>query len=138
MGRYEPLGAFLAAQVGDLIPLTFREIEDVLGAPLPASKRYPAWWSNNPSNNPMTKAWLAAGFTTEQVDIAGERLVFRRAKPQRFGVEEQGADFRAAASAAPPAGWLEKLREEMRGTVWIEPGYDLTQPAGEVWNAEHE
>ena len=42
--------------------MTFGEIEELLGEKLPASKQYPAWWSNNPSNNPMTKEWLAAGF----------------------------------------------------------------------------
>ncbi|MCB1416552.1 MAG: hypothetical protein KDJ64_09080, partial [Nitratireductor sp.] len=35
-------------------------------------------WSNNPSNNVMTKEWLAAGYETESVDVAGEKLVFRK------------------------------------------------------------
>ena len=48
--------------------MTFAEIEALLGEKLPASKQYPAWWSNNPSNNPMTKEWLAAGFQTESVE----------------------------------------------------------------------
>lgn len=142
MGRYEPLRAFLDAQAGDRIQLTFHEIENILGAALPASKRYPAWWSNNPSNNPMTKVWLAAGFVTEQVDIAGEKLVFRRAEPARPGLEEAAQPFRTApmgrAGAAPQKGWLARLRADYRGSVQIEPGYDLAQPSGEVWDAERE
>ena len=58
--------------------MTSAEIEELLGEKLPASKQYPAWWSNNPSNNPMTKEWLSAGFQTESVNIASERLVFRK------------------------------------------------------------
>jgi hypothetical protein len=29
----------------------------------------------------MTKVWLEAGFKTEQVDIEGRKLVFRRVTP---------------------------------------------------------
>ena len=131
MGRYEPLRAFLDQQVGEQVRLSFAEVEAILGAALPKSKRYPAWWSNNPSNNPMTKVWLGAGFVTEQVDTARETVVFRR--------REAEATFRAAKpAAAPAAGWLDRLRDEFRGTVWIQPGYDLTQPTGEIWNAEQE
>ena len=101
MGRYEPLRAFLDAQAGDRIQLTFQEVENILGVALPASKRYPAWWSNNPSNNPMTKVWLAAGFVTEQVDTAGERLVFRRAEADLPGLEEAAQPFRTTPVGSP-------------------------------------
>lgn len=122
MGKYDPLKTFLEQQAGGQVPMTFAEIERLVGAPLPKSKQYPAWWSNNPSNNTMTQAWLDAGFVTEQVDVNGGRLTFRR----------------AAASAAPVAGWLARLQEEMAGSVQVEPGWDLTNPTGEVWDAERE
>lgn len=78
MGKYEPLGQFLKSQTRDFVPMTFREIENILSAKLPPSKKYPAWWSNNPSNNVMTKHWLDAGYETESVDIGAGKLVFRR------------------------------------------------------------
>ena len=63
MSKYSRLGEFLRSQRTKEVPMTFAEIERVTGARLPAnSPQYPAWWSNNPSNNVMTKIWLAAGF----------------------------------------------------------------------------
>jgi hypothetical protein len=126
MGRYEPLRAFLADQTGERVPVTFRQIEKILGAGLPNSKRYPAWWSNNPSNNPMTKVWLEAGFLTEQVDVAAERLTFRRAREE------------ASSNSPPRVGWIANLQAKLAGTVQVAPGWDLTNPTGEVWDAERE
>src|SRR6476619_4586490 len=79
MGKYEPLGQFLRKQRAQEVPLTFREIEKIIGAKLPPnSQHYRAWWSNNPFNNVMTKVWLEAGFESAQVDMEGRKLVFRR------------------------------------------------------------
>jgi len=78
MGKYEPLGLFLKKQNADRIPITFKEIERILNAKLPESKRNRAWWSNNPENNVMTREWLEAGYETEAVDTKAEKLVLRR------------------------------------------------------------
>lgn len=132
MSKYEPLQHFLEGCTTDEVPLTFGEIERILGSDLPPSKAYPAWWSNNPSNNVMTRAWLAAGYRTERVDVAGEKLVFRRDRAiQSPGVSE----------GHPPAfvgkpGVLERLRAALGGTVHVAEGVDLTQPTGEVWDAD--
>ncbi|MEA2936481.1 MAG: hypothetical protein QOD74_3127, partial [Variibacter sp.] len=59
--------------------MTFAEIERITGSKLPPKAQHQrAWWSNNPSNNVMTKVWLEAGYETERVDMAGRKLVFRR------------------------------------------------------------
>lgn len=121
MSKYAPLAGYLARQPGDRIPVTFAEIETVLGVPLPSSKRYPAWWSNSPTNNPMTRVWLEAGFRTEQVDIPAQRLVFRRAAPAPSPRDRQ--------ETYPGFGAL-------RGTVRMDPDLDLTQPADPDWGAE--
>ncbi|MBI5941565.1 MAG: hypothetical protein HY859_14190 [Caulobacterales bacterium] len=131
MGKYGPLTQFLAKASGTEIPMTFAEIEQVTGHPLPASKQYPAWWSNNPSNNVMTKAWLAAGFQTERVDIGGERLVFRRVADE----VEPGAP--AAPQPQPLEGTLlERIRARLGGMVTVSPGVDLTAPVSDIWDAE--
>lgn len=130
MGKYDPLKVFLERQATDTVPMTFAEIEAVIGAPLPSSKRYPAWWSNNPWNNTMTQVWLEAGFTTEQVDIEGETLVFRRTAPDHQGLEETAQAFEASR------GVLSRLRAELGGTVRFAPGFDPTAPTGEVWDAQ--
>lgn len=124
MGKYDPLTEFLAQTAGDEVPMTFAEIERVTGQALPASRRYPAWWSNNPDNNVMTKAWLAAGFQTEQVDIGRERLVFRRVSP-------------AASVSQPRSGTiLERIRARLGGMVTVAPGVDLAAPVSDLWDAE--
>jgi len=130
MSRYDPLAAFLTRQTAERVPMSFGEIESVLGVSLPRSKRYPAWWSNNPSNNPMTKVWLEAGFVTEQVNPEGGRLTFRRIRGP--------ASVDKTSAPKDGAGWLERLRSKMAGTVQVEPGWDLTNPTGEIWDAERE
>lgn len=128
MAKYDPLKAFLEAQPGETVPITFAEIEAVIGAPLPSSKRYAAWWSNNPFNNTMTQVWLDAGFTTEQVDVPSEKLVFRRAASAAAGVGEASRPFEGP-------GLLARLQAALGGTVQFAPGFDPTEPTGEVWDA---
>ena len=143
MGKYDPLKSFLATRQSQEVPMSFHEIEELIHAPLPpVAYKHRAWWSNNPSNNPMTKVWLAAGFVTEQVDTAGERLVFRRAEADRPGLEEAAQPFRTtpvgSPGGSPQKGWLAELRAELAGTVTFAPGFDPTEPTGEIWDAERE
>jgi hypothetical protein len=120
MSKYDALGRFLKEQKLDLVPMSFREIEKITGTKLPASKRYPAWWSNNAWNNVMTKVWLEAGYRSEQVDISHERVVFRR--EQQVESRNRTAPIATKSAAHPILGAL-------KGTFTIEPNWDLTQPA---------
>ena len=61
MGKYEPLTEFLKQQTGSEVRMSFAQIERVIGSKLPPVARHRAWWSNSPSNNVMTQAWLDAG-----------------------------------------------------------------------------
>lgn len=133
MGKYDPLTRYLVDCRTVEVPMSFREIEQVLGVPLPPSKRYAAWWSNNPSNNVMTKAWLAAGFVTERVDPGGERLVFRRRNPADSSKTEPSEE---SVTSSRSLGFLDRVRRRLAGTVTIPEGVDLTQPTGESWDAE--
>src|SRR5882757_7476799 len=84
MSKYDALGAFLKNQQSDRVPMSFAEIERVTGARLPPSAaKHRPWWSNNPDNSVMTRVWLDAGFESEQVDMAGRKLVFRRVRKPR-------------------------------------------------------
>jgi hypothetical protein len=128
MSKYEPLSAFLKTQARDEIPMTFSEIEQIVGSKLPPSKRNRAWWSNNPDNSVMTRAWLEAGYKTASVDIPGERLVFRRARnPQ--------AEASTGAHAGLQEGATPLVRSQrhpgfgfMKGLIKIEEGFDVTKP----------
>ena len=124
MGKYSPLRVFLETQGKDRIAMSFDEIERLLGEMLPASKKYPAWWSNNPSNNPMTKEWLAAGFETGEVDVGRESVVFSRVSGggsvEGFGENPQ-AQYSDDTVKHPLWGIL-------KGVIKIPPGVDLTEP----------
>lgn len=120
MSRYDNLAVFLKSQSVERVPMSFAEIERVTNSKLPPSAhKHRPWWSNNPSNSVMTRVWLEAGFKSEQVDMAGQKLVFRRvasAKPPATPVGE------APKSIHPAYGAL-------KGMVRIMPGTDLTAPA---------
>ncbi|MGD9543293.1 MAG: hypothetical protein AB7F41_06080 [Methylocystis sp.] len=82
MSKYEPLTAYLRKQPCREVRLGFGDLEKILGFKLPSSAgQHRAWWSNNGSNNVMTKAWLSAGFRTRDVDMEKERLTFERVGP---------------------------------------------------------
>jgi hypothetical protein len=149
MSKYAPLRRYLAENGGERIAMTFAEIERIIGVPLPPSRRYPAWWSNNPSNNVMTREWLAAGYESEQVDVAGEKLVFRRAaglppdfvahfggfgergQPE-YGAPGEDANVRREDDLARGRRLLEALYGSVSGLATLAPGFDPARP----WDEE--
>jgi hypothetical protein len=126
--KYEQLSAFLTRQTAGEVPMTFAEIEALIGRRLPPSARkHRPWWSNNPSNSVMTQAWLKAGYRTERVDMGAERLVFRKAMSPAKPVDPMDPDD-------PLAG----VYGCMEGTIRFLPDVDLAAPTGERWAAEEE
>ena len=128
MGKYDPLKAFLISSTAEEVVLGFEEIEVLLGTPLPPSKRHPAWWSNNPSNNTMTRVWLAAGYRTERLDLEGRKIVFRR--------DPRDTHMSKDVAAGRLGGVVERLQAALGGTVRLAPGVDLTEPSGDAWDAD--
>jgi hypothetical protein len=127
MGKYEPLSEFLRKQSNDEVRISFAQIERIIGAKLPPKAQlHRAWWSNNPTNNVMTKAWLDAGFKSSDVDLNRRTLVFQKIKAAT-PPKDDAASGRAAVSPRHP------LFGAMKGTVWIAPGVDLTEPADPEW-----
>ena len=126
--KYAPLEGHLKKVSWAEVPMSFAEIEQIISDKLPASARkHRPWWSNNPSNSVITKAWLNAGYKTARVDMEAERLVFIK-------------DEAAVLSPAPIEGGPESVPTGrhpmfgcMKGTVTIAEGVDLTQPAMPEW-----
>ena|ERR1700724_2907551 len=130
MKKYDPLGKFLRDQRTSEVPLSFAEIEQILGTKLPPkAQHHRAWWSNNPNtDNGMTKVWLAAGFRSEQVDLDGRRLIFRRVGKSSIGSPTEAGQTKASAPVC-----RHPLLGASKGLIRIMPGTDLTEPADPSW-----
>lgn len=77
--KYYPLQEYLRQSGEDEVCLTFAAIEQILGAPLPATARTQrAWWSNRSAGAVQAKAWMLAGYHAEEVDVVNEQVTFRR------------------------------------------------------------
>src|SRR5579863_999015 len=117
MAIYEPLGRHLRQSTAARVPMTFRDVEKIIGRKLPASAyRHRPWWANEARGHSHAKAWLEAGYETEQVDMAGRKLVFARSRAQK---SSWPAVPEGKSGRHPMIGAL-------KGTFTIEPGYDLT------------
>jgi len=137
MGKYDALGRHLSHQASDEVAMSFDEIEQVIGAKLPAKAQLQrAWWSNNPSNNVMTRAWLAAGFRSEQVDMSARKLVFKREHETKHR-----SDRTTISGFADPPRTFTPPREKvdqhpafgaLKGMITIEPGYDIAASDPEI------
>jgi len=151
MTKYQPLEAHLRKSGQETVSMTFSEIEEVIGAELPASAfKHRGWWSNNPSNSVITHAWLDAGYKSANVDIPGRRLMFRRFE-QMNPLAKLGAgpppnpdfgppDEAAASGFAEAAGdnifpVFSRIFGALKGTVTVRPGTDLTAPVDTEWKA---
>ncbi len=118
MSRYEPLTQFLQNQPGREVRLSFAQIEQIVGFKLPAAAQHErAWWSNAPTDAD-NKAWLAAGFRSDAIDLSAGELTFRR----DASTEEAEPIKQAGSGRHPIFGWA-------KGMITIAPGTDLTAPA---------
>ena len=104
MSKYQPLTDHLRRSGEDAVPMTFEDVERVIGAKLPPSAARRPWWSNNPSNNVMTRAWLEAGYESFRVDMKNRALVFRRVTPRGMNGEHGDGRIGHAAGGARAAG----------------------------------
>ena len=118
MSKYDPLTKALERSDRASVPMSFAEIERVLGFDLPRSARtYRPWWSNDGKSHSQARSWLTAGFRAAEVNLEGEEVVFLR--------EESGAQ--EGRSLPHP------LFGCMAGTITIPDGTDLTEPAIPEW-----
>lgn len=126
MSKYEPLGEHLRRSGSETIRLAFKEVERIVGFKLPGSAyRHSAWWSNNPTGHSHARAWVSAGWSTEQVDTSGEVLVFRRkASPDPVGGPHAADEL------------MPKCFGALRGTVRFAADFDPIHPTGEIWDAQ--
>lgn len=124
MSKYESLRSHLTSLDAPSWRASFAEIEGILGFALPRSAyAYPAWWSNDATGHSHSLAWLEAGWKTEQVDIAGQKLTFRRGGVRVTPVE-------TGKKARLKLGGGDTLHGAIPGVMQMVSGTDLTKPTG--------
>ena len=88
-GKYAPLYHHLSARRNEEWRASFGEIEAILGFRLPDSaRRHRPWWANG--GHGQARAWLAAGWRTHSVNLAGETLTFERMAQAQTGPDSGG------------------------------------------------
>ena len=138
MSKYAALETYLRESGQEAISMTFGDIEKIIGADLPPSAfKHRPWWSNNQSNSVITSSWLKAGYKTENVDMAGEKLVFVKTAQYPPSPEAAAHALRdaAPAPAAAEGDSFSRVFGALKGTVTIKPGTDLTAPIDADWEA---
>lgn len=116
MSKYAPLTRNLAARNTARVVMRFDEIERLLGFPLPQSARlHRPWWANSRHGHAQARSWLDAGYESRAVDLEAEKLEF----------------VRLNRVEAPAVG--NPLWGLFAGQVWVQPGYDLTDPPDSEW-----
>lgn len=138
--KYEKLRSYLSAQRQSRIRLTFAEVARRSEVKLPASAYgHAAWWANDSTSHVQARAWLEAGYKTENIDISKQTVEFVRV--ERQGVREMQQDVFDHKPGAP----LKKhpASGALKGTFTISVDWDLTKPVhdeGELaeWEASIE
>jgi hypothetical protein len=80
-GRYARLAVWLekTAPAQDDVPLTFNQVEDIVGSALPASARdHRSWWANDSVSHPWSKKWLEVGWRVSALSLTEESVTFSR------------------------------------------------------------
>ena len=76
--KYIALTAYLKKSGKDIIKMSFKEIESILGERLPESAyKYPALWSNSESHS-IAFGWMDAGYMSQNLSIANQTVEFTR------------------------------------------------------------
>lgn len=81
--RYAALADWLQSQPGriDQVPLSFNQIEEIIGSDLPPSARIRrVWWANDSIGHSHSQLWLEAGWRTTYVNLTEGKVTFSRVK----------------------------------------------------------
>jgi uncharacterized HhH-GPD family protein len=86
---YGRIGEMLDESNEESVTVSFAEVEDILGRPLPASARkYPSWWGNT-DHSPQGRGWLAFGWRVGRIRMVNEEVRFDRQSRHAGRAEER-------------------------------------------------
>jgi hypothetical protein len=115
---YSQLSRHLARQTTSEVPVSFEEVERVIGRPLPESAvKHQAWWANTRSHS-HAHAWLDAGWRTARLNLAGKRVTFVRdpgasSAPRLFPATRQSAPVASEEAISLPLSALSNVTRRM-------------------------
>lgn len=137
MGKYEPLAAHLESASADQWSATFEQVERVLSFPLPPSARkHREWWSNQAgAGHSQARGWQDAGWKVWKVDLAAERVIFRRVDggpSSAVGVRADGDDglIEQAGEYLGIEDRAQIIREALRALIQREAARRLSKLGG--------
>ncbi len=80
-GKYREVSAWLARQSGDRFDVTFAQVEEILGFPLPPSARkHNAYWSGGQPGSTVGNAIRDAGWRAFNLNLAAERVTLEKVR----------------------------------------------------------
>ena len=86
---YGRIGEMLDESNEESVTVSFAEVEDILGRPLPASARkYPSWWGNT-DHSPQGRGWLDLGWRVGRIRMVNEEVRFDRQSRHAGRAEER-------------------------------------------------
>ncbi|MFX0168271.1 MAG: hypothetical protein ACFE89_02840 [Candidatus Hodarchaeota archaeon] len=102
--KYCTLGEYLLQQE-DQITLSFSEIEEILGFPLPKSARkFRTWWANDNKHSHAVNGWLTYGWRVNDIDLKEQYIRFRKTAKLRLHKS-------VTTSKSPPEGPTPKITQ---------------------------
>ena len=114
-GKYKSLSDYLETQGESSEPMTFDQIERLLGFSLPKSaEHHQAWWANQPRGQSL--AWLRAGYRSSAVSVEERRLTFLRADQSEMFVEDGGGKDKRALHLT-----IAEAKERLALTFKVDP-----------------
>jgi hypothetical protein len=78
VGKYRALWTWLTARTEDRLPMTFADIEGILGMPLPPSSRNDTRHWRSYTGSAVVRAIEDAGWRATEVNLTAEHLVLVR------------------------------------------------------------
>lgn len=138
MAKYDALGSYLSTLSGEEWTASFKQIEAILGFPLPASaRRYPAWWANQESaGHSQAQAWQGSGWQSCDLNLKGGTVRFRRMTPARGTFTTAPLPHRSLAEEARQYSGIEKeedlVREGLKALIEREAARQLAALGGSM------
>ena len=77
--EYAKLAKFLKTSTEKEIVLSIKNVEQIIGVPLPKSARnFRQWWENDLGHTQAKNGWLDVGWETFRVEMEKKRVPFRK------------------------------------------------------------